>query len=282
MDLELIRRLTIIAMFSDDVLMEVLVLKGGNAISLVHKLGVRSSIDIDFSIEDDFSDLEDIKSRVFQALRTRFDSAGYRVFDESFERKPSILHEGQDPKWGGYRVEFKIIAQQKARSLGTGIEEWRRNAAVVSNTSTVFRVDISKFEYCQGKQRTEMDHFTVYVYTPQMIALEKLRAICQQMPGYGPRRKSSPRARDFYDIFSLITRGNLNMREPTNITLLQNIFLAKSVPVDLLLSIGNQRDFHEVDWPAVRLTVGEQLQPFAFYFEYVTRLAQDLHALGIK
>jgi len=29
--------------------------------------------------------------------------------------------------------------------------------------------------------RAEMDYYTIYVYSPAMIALEKLRAICQQI-----------------------------------------------------------------------------------------------------
>jgi hypothetical protein len=50
-DLADVRRLVIIAMFSDDVLFGKLVLKGGNAISLVYTYGARSSLDVDFSIE---------------------------------------------------------------------------------------------------------------------------------------------------------------------------------------------------------------------------------------
>jgi len=42
-----IRRMTIKALFSDDFLLEQLVLKGGNALNLVHRIGNRSSLDID-------------------------------------------------------------------------------------------------------------------------------------------------------------------------------------------------------------------------------------------
>src|SRR5512146_1421142 len=58
MDLSDIRRLVIVAMFSDDVLFGRLVLKGGNAISLVYGYGTRGSLDVDFSIDGDFDDLE--------------------------------------------------------------------------------------------------------------------------------------------------------------------------------------------------------------------------------
>ncbi|MGA3084518.1 MAG: nucleotidyl transferase AbiEii/AbiGii toxin family protein [Thermodesulfobacteriota bacterium] len=53
-----IKQLTIIALFSDDFLMERLVLKGGNAIDLIYKISSRASIDLDFSIALDFKEEE--------------------------------------------------------------------------------------------------------------------------------------------------------------------------------------------------------------------------------
>ena len=52
MKLELteIRKLTITALCSDDVLFDQLVLKGGNAISLVYGISPRDSLDVDFSL----------------------------------------------------------------------------------------------------------------------------------------------------------------------------------------------------------------------------------------
>lgn len=50
-DVSLIRRTVIVAMFSDDALFEQLVLKGGNALNLVYKFGSRASIDVDFSLD---------------------------------------------------------------------------------------------------------------------------------------------------------------------------------------------------------------------------------------
>jgi predicted nucleotidyltransferase component of viral defense system len=49
-----IKKLAIIAMFSDDDLMERLVLKGGNLLDLVYEISTRPSIDIDLSMEGDF------------------------------------------------------------------------------------------------------------------------------------------------------------------------------------------------------------------------------------
>ena len=69
MNLDEIRRLIIIAVCSDDFLLDTLVLKGGNALSLIHGVGQRSSVDIDFSIESDFDNLEDARLRLFRAIR---------------------------------------------------------------------------------------------------------------------------------------------------------------------------------------------------------------------
>ena len=59
------RKQTIIALFSDDYLFERLVLKGGNAIHIAHKLALRSSLDLDFSLAGDFEDLEIARAMVY-------------------------------------------------------------------------------------------------------------------------------------------------------------------------------------------------------------------------
>ena len=51
--------------------------------------------------------------RIFSSLRDRFESAGFVVFDTHFIKKPEIEREGQDPPWGGYSVEFKVIDKSK-------------------------------------------------------------------------------------------------------------------------------------------------------------------------
>jgi predicted nucleotidyltransferase component of viral defense system len=96
-DLADIRRLVIVAMFSDDVLFNKLVLKGGNAISLVYSYGARGSLDVDFSIEGDFEDAEDAGKRMIGALKDRFAAAGFELFDYTFGQRPA--NKGSDPKW---------------------------------------------------------------------------------------------------------------------------------------------------------------------------------------
>jgi hypothetical protein len=112
MDLQNIRRIIITAVYSDDLLLDKLVLKGGNALNLIHGIGSRTSLDVDFSMEEDFADVEEAKRRLFRALKDRFDSHGYVVFDETLQLQPPQPPAGH-PWWGGYRVEFKLIEKSK-------------------------------------------------------------------------------------------------------------------------------------------------------------------------
>jgi predicted nucleotidyltransferase component of viral defense system len=70
--LDEVRRRILIALFSDDELMNALVLKGGNALALVHKIGARASVDMDFSMEEPFSDLDKTQVRIFETLKREF------------------------------------------------------------------------------------------------------------------------------------------------------------------------------------------------------------------
>jgi predicted nucleotidyltransferase component of viral defense system len=282
MDLREIRRVVIIALFSDDELMEKFVLKGGNALDIVYTIGTRSSVDVDLSMSDDFADVEDAQERIFRGLRDRFDSAGFVVFDEKFQLRPSVMREGQNPRWGGYQVDFKIADRATYEKHGNDIEALRRNASLVGpEQKRTFKIDISKYEFVEPKEETEIDNYTVYVYTLPMMAVEKLRAICQQMTEYEMRRNAKPRARDFYDIHSIVTLGEINLTNAENVELVRNIFAAKSVPLSLIGNIKNTRDYHIIDWPAVEQSVAGELNDFDFYFGFVVELAEKLQAAGV-
>ena len=237
-----IRRTAIIAMFSDDVLMHRLVLKGGNALDLVHHLTARGSLDIDFSMEGDFDDLEEIRGRCFRALHDRFDSAGLLVFDEKFLRRPRRLGPGQDDRWGGYCIEFKLIAKETAAKLGGDLAARQRSAQVVGFAQEkVFRIEISNNKFCRPKVEAEFDEFTIYVYPPELIAAEKLRAICQQMPDVLPVKTKRARARDFYDVHTVVAGTGLDVAAPGFHELVRAAFEAKAVPLSLLGQICNYR-----------------------------------------
>lgn len=278
--LEEVRRRILIAMVSDDELMNTLVLKGGNALALVHEVGDRASLDMDFSIATNFPDLDNVRRRVFASLRREFGGLGYVVFDEEFVPKPSQIGPDQPEWWGGYFIEFKLLERSVYERLKNDRDAMRRNAAVLGpQQRRKYTIDISKNEYCAGKVKREVDDYTVYVYSLEMIAIEKLRAICQQMPAYQVTRNKSPRARDFYDIHEIVTKQNVELTSEANAALFRQIFAAKGVPLRLLGAIPDFRDFHQPDWPAVRDSITGDHQGFDFYFDFVVGLVGKLKPL---
>jgi hypothetical protein len=280
MDLAGIRCLVIIAMFSDDVLFSQLALKGGNALNLVYRLGSRVSVDVDFSLEQDFPDVDEARDRIFRALKDRFREAGLTVFDEVLLTRPAAPLSTGDEKFGGYEVQFKVMESVKYGALKDDLDRRRRESEVVGPLQQrTFRVQISKYEYCAGKRDMELDDYTIRVYTPEMLAIEKLRAICQQMSEYPLRGHRTARARDFYDIHAIVTAIGMNLGAPENLQLTRDIFAAKEVPLGLIPQIPRYQEFHKQDWPAVELTVSDKLRDFDFYFGFVidqTRLLESL------
>jgi hypothetical protein len=139
-------------------------------------------------------------------------------------------------------------------------------------------VQISRFESCEGKVKREIEDHTIYVYTPQMLVIEKLRALCQQMPEYPHRGHPAPRARDFYDIYEVLQKLILaeDLKTPESVQLARAIFGAKQVPLALLSRIRETRDFHSPDWPSVDQSILGRRYPFDVYFDFVVRLVEEL------
>lgn len=107
------------------------------------------------------------------------------VFDVKLNERPEHIREEVKSFWGGYLLEFKIIKREEYDKLSLEIDTVRRNAIPIKpDGSTKFTVDISKYEYVGRKEKRELDGSIVYVYSPAMLVLEKLRAICQQLPEY--------------------------------------------------------------------------------------------------
>lgn len=278
-DFALLRRLVIVSIFTDDDLMGRVVLKGGNALSLVYGIGKRSSLDVDFSLPSDFHDMAQTERRLVAALTDRFDSAGYRVFDARLVSKPADPR-GRPPAWGGYTLEFKLISQLLAGRLRK-LEDIRRQAEVTGPAQQrILRVEFSKYEFCGEKIEVEFDGYTIYVYPLDLIALEKLRAICQQMPEYPFVRNKRARARDFYDIYCICVEGLVDLGSARAHTLIRQVFAAKAVPLQLVSRIANYREFHRLDWPSVVDSVSGRVADFDFYFEWLIREIEKLEPLG--
>jgi hypothetical protein len=282
-EIDQLKRLTIVALFSDDQLLDTLVLKGGNALALVHKMTSRASFDLDFSMEGDFtpSDLPDITERIAFRLKQAFGPVGYEVFDVKLEPKPDQLSHELKDFWGGYSLEFKVISTRRYQELEGALPAIRREAIPPKPGGKArFEIDLSKHEYCTGKVAHEIDELTVYVYTPAMVVCEKLRAICQQRPTYAAfvKKYRAPRARDFFDIHQVTHQFDIDLAAAGNLELIKNMFLAKRVPLNLLLEVESDRDFHQQGWDAVRDTVDPniELRDFDFYFEFVARLCRKV------
>lgn len=286
-DFEYIKKLVIISMFSDDDLMDMLVLKGGNALDIIYKLAQRSSKDVDFSIANEFSrkDFEKIKSKIENTLTNTFKPEGFIVFDVKLTEKPVKISPDMEKFWGGYQVEFKIIETENYNKHQNDIESLRRNATVIEkNNRRTFRVDISKFEYCDSKKEYDLEGYTIYVYSPEMILAEKLRAICQQMPEYAKfvrNPSQSARARDFFDIYTVMSNFEIDLLKKSNKDLIKNIFLAKKVPLNLIAKIKDHREYHRSDFESVQATVKPsiELKNFDYYFDYVLKVCEQLETL---
>ncbi len=280
------KRLALIAICSDDRLLDTLVLKGGNALQLAYGLTARASIDLDFSMEGEFApdSLEPTRTRIAHRLRQSFRSAGLDVFDIEFTERPPEVSEEFASFWGGYRVEFKVLPAARFRELAGDLSEARRQALPVGpRNRSRFRIDISKFERCVEKKRIEIDGYTVFVYTPAMIIAEKLRAICQQRPDYTTRlqKHRSERARDFFDIHETLQHCRAELDAPAYARLIREVFEAKRVPLRLLGEISQDRELHRTGWPAVVDTTEPtvNLRSFDFYFDFVLDMCKRLQPL---
>jgi hypothetical protein len=284
-DLVHIREQIISAMFSDDLLVSKFVLKGGNALNLVHQLPGRTSLDIDLSIEGDFDakELPDIERRIFAALTTQFTATGFSVFDGKFGPRPKGVRKNQNPEWGGYVVEFKLIETTTFRQFAGADQKMRMAAVEVEpNGGRKFTIDISKFEYCEPKIPYQLNDNVIYVYTLPMLAIEKLRAICQQLPQYELRGYPAARARDFYDVYRICEDRGVDLCSADNSRLFAPIFAAKKVPLSFLSLVASEREFHRPDWDSVVNAATGELRDYDYYFDFVIKTIEKLHATGVK
>ena len=284
--LKQIKTTTVTSIFADDDLLDLFVLKGGNAMDLIHQVSSRSSVDLDFSMRG-ILDINFVAPKVQKAIKSGFKEIGYLAFDIKMtpkpkENLPSVLASF----WGGYAVEFKIISLNTAAELDENIDDMRRQAINLGK-GTKFEIDISCHEYIEGKQRRNFEDHTIYVYSPEMIVCEKLRAICQQLAEYGQIIKRNglgrQRARDFIDIETLITEFQIDLSQPNIQELLRQIFAIKKVPLNFLAEIRKPeiQTFHQVGYASVKDTVlpNITLQPFNYYFDFVSGEIEKLEAL---
>lgn len=282
-----IRKLTIISLFSDDDLMDILVLKGGNALEIAYNLNSRASMDIDVSMSKDFEDVgltvEEVEKKITNALNTTFNENGYHVFDIRLNERPKNKKKVANLNWGGYLVEFKVTTNEKYKKIGSNLDQLRRESLPVYGDKKIVEIDISKFEFVEPSIEKDFFDYIIKIYTPRMIIFEKLRAICQQMTEYNPgtRTNKKPRARDFYDIY--IVKENLDpsldLTNEENINMLKDFFDIKNVPLKFLRQIKESSvyEFHLNDYPNLKDNVTDsEIKEFKFYYDYTVNLVEDI------
>ena len=169
-----LRKRIIICLFSDDELMEYLVLKGGNAVDLVFGIAQRASLDLDFSIPGDFPSGVGEMEQLFRELLERgLGEVGYKVIDVRLKKKPPFEGARELEFWGGYGLEFKVISEELFEKHQGDKQRLRLAAEPVGpSQKKTFKVDFSKHEFCEGKVRRNIEGYTIFVYTPAMIVCE--------------------------------------------------------------------------------------------------------------
>jgi len=288
LDLELIReikRIAVLSMVSDDILMETLIFKGGSAIDMIYDVSGRGSLDLDYSMAEGLSEKEEeeIEKRINEALIKTFKEEGFFIHSIKFEKRPHSISEEMKDFWGGYQVIFKVIPSNLAEKLGQDEDAIiRESLALGKKGSTKFKIDISCYEYIDNKNTSDFEGYTINVYSPEMIVFEKLRALCQQLPSYKNivrTFRARARGRDFYDIELLMTSYDIDSSTEKNKELIKNIFAIKKVPLDFIKEIRNHREFHRENFDAsLRETVtrAEDLKNFDYYFDYVLEKFENI------
>ncbi|WP_108821228.1 nucleotidyl transferase AbiEii/AbiGii toxin family protein [Dysgonomonas sp. Marseille-P4361] len=268
-----IKKITLRALMSDDLLMHGLVLKGGNALQLAYDLTNRGSVDIDFSMENEFSanDFNRLTNVFCSLLNEEFKKSGLTAYDVKFIEKPKT---GDIPEWKGYLLEFKLIETEQFNIFGDDINAIRRNSIKVNNQSTKYTVDISAYEFIAGARPQEIEGLILKVYTPEMILIEKVRALCQSMPEYAKivsSARQKQRARDFYDIWLIV---NSFPKLQLTIDLFRHIFEAKKVPLEFLKNMESLREPNRAGWDTVQQTIsaGATLESYDYYFDHLLEI----------
>lgn len=287
MKIEEIRNTILKAIFTEEQLMDVLVLKGGNALRL-HNISTRESQDVDFSIAEEIRFTKEREGKLLkQILEDAFKEKGFMVNSFSFEEKPKKRNDHLPPFWGGYLVTFVLIDKTKYKEKIKSTEnkdELNKYGVSLENGKKRIELDLSYDEYTDDKIEYDLDGTNIYLYSPTMIIYEKIRASCQQLDAY-KLASSKTRARDLYDIYKFLTNEKfVDLREKildeNNFYILENIFNAKDVPIDLMLFLETKKkdlkqDYKERVLP--QISEKNDPVPFDYLFEYNNELFQEIH-----
>ncbi len=275
------RKLILHALYSDDELHNLLVLKGGNALSLIYNVGGRTSLDLDFSINNDFDNIDDISNRIEKTLKNTFLSHDILVFDYSFTKKPKRTDQDW---WGGYRAEFKLIPDSLAKKLKYEHNLLQRQSLPIDSGSQKrkYTIEISKFEYIDNPIYKSFEGVDIKVYPPLLLAAEKLRALLQQHNSYSQISKETKRSRgrDLYDIWVICDHFAIKL--DAHIDTIKAVFNAKKVDMSLLNDLESVKFLHRETWADVENSVVNDLESYDYYFDYVEIIAKNLYSHWVK
>lgn len=282
---ENIRNTILKAIYSEDELLDTLVLKGGNALRL-HGVTNRESQDLDFSIGEEIRFTEENEGQLLKKTLTSFFSdEGYLVNAFIFKDKPKKRKDVLPPFWGGYSITFSIIDIEKyEEKIEQEDDNLNTYAEPLLDGTKKIEIDLSFDEYTANKISQKIDDTTIYLYSPLMIVYEKMRASCQQLDEY-PLTSSKVRARDLYDIYTTLTNHKfIDLKEEVlnseNFYILKKIFELKDVPLDLLLKLDDKKEDLKYDYTEnvkPQIPKNEDAVEFEYLFDYNTGLFRELY-----
>ncbi len=155
--LDQLKGLAVVAMFSDDDLLDAIVLKGGNAIALVYQLASGESIDLDFSMQGDFSWR---RRRARGAHRTcagvHLRRGRLRDLRLSVRRKARSRVGGHRRVVGWLRRRIQDRLARRLCAAQAEVEVLRKTALSIGKGKK-FLIDISRFEVTRDKREVELD-----------------------------------------------------------------------------------------------------------------------------
>ena len=266
-----IRRAIITALASDDLLFDILVLKGGNALAIAHGIGDRATLDLDYAVLDSSVTPEAIAATMKRVLGSQLQSEGLVVFDLKLVRR--IPKEGEPV--AGCRIDLKVVSlkQWLDHDGPEGRDALRRSAMIVGpENSRTIDIELSYSEAVPNIDVVTIDAVETKVYAPLLIVIEKLRALCQQLPEYPRRAHKTPRSRDYYDICAVLdAQPDIDLASDDALAVFGGVFAAKAVPLALIGRLGDPdvRNFHGQNWPEVVAAVAGRAGPLNDYIERV-------------
>jgi len=267
------------ALYSNDLVRSFLILKGGTALSISENIQKRLSTDIDFSVSGEIENPGMFFGEIANILKDHFFKLNYELFDYKYSVKPSNRSAKDPVFWGGYEVNFKLIPAKHGIEV---IDQKRRNAVIPKGSiSSNISLEISEHEFCGLIKKFPFHGSTVCAYDPALLILEKLRAICQQHPNYRYRKFGKNRARDFFDIYQLLSKHRSASFYSTLKDNIYEVFKAKETPIELARSIFSD-DFLALQkdgFEEVRNTVSAvegRIEDFDFYVEQLQLLVDRI------